>query len=98
MNGGVTPSRVCTCASGGVVVLGGGGGEGPGPGPGAVAQAAMNAARLMAAVVFTLGAKRDSADDLTEAMNNPSSDPKAGGRDRIGARESSPPLEAGLYV
>lgn len=31
-------------------------------------------------------------------MNNPLSDPKAGGRDRIGARESSPPLEAGLYV
>ncbi|MGD9968485.1 MAG: 16S rRNA (cytidine(1402)-2'-O)-methyltransferase [Hyphomonadaceae bacterium] len=31
-------------------------------------------------------------------MSNPSSDPKESGRDRIGARESSPPLEAGLYV
>ncbi len=36
-------------------------------------------------------------------MSNPSSDPEnrgpeTGGRDRIGAREPSPPLEAGLYV
>ncbi|MGQ0531628.1 MAG: 16S rRNA (cytidine(1402)-2'-O)-methyltransferase [Caulobacteraceae bacterium] len=31
-------------------------------------------------------------------MSNPSSDPRQSGRDRIGARESSPPLEAGLYV
>jgi 16S rRNA (cytidine1402-2'-O)-methyltransferase len=31
-------------------------------------------------------------------MSNPSSDPKESGRDRMGARESSPPLEAGLYV
>ncbi|WP_083197284.1 16S rRNA (cytidine(1402)-2'-O)-methyltransferase [Candidatus Viadribacter manganicus] len=31
-------------------------------------------------------------------MNNPSSDPEMNARDRIGARESSPPLEAGLYV
>jgi len=31
-------------------------------------------------------------------MNNPSSDPQDDGRDPIGARESSPPLETGLYV
>ncbi|MGE0742987.1 MAG: 16S rRNA (cytidine(1402)-2'-O)-methyltransferase [Hyphomonadaceae bacterium] len=31
-------------------------------------------------------------------MSNPSSDPGENARDRIGARESSPPLEAGLYV
>lgn len=31
-------------------------------------------------------------------MSNPSSDPTENARDRIGARESSPPLEAGLYV
>jgi len=58
----------------------------------------MKAARLMAAAVFTLGAASVRADDLAEAMSNPSSDPKESGRDRIGARESSPPLEAGLYV
>jgi 16S rRNA (cytidine1402-2'-O)-methyltransferase len=63
-----------------------------------VAQAAIKAAKLIAAVVFRLGAASDRADDLAEAMNNPSSDPRTGGRDRIGARESSPPLEAGLYV
>jgi len=78
--------------------------DGPagGTGPG-VAQAAIKAARLNAAVVFKLGAKRLRADDLTdsfvlEAMSNPSSDPDGAARDRIGARESSPPLEAGLYV
>jgi 16S rRNA (cytidine1402-2'-O)-methyltransferase len=63
-----------------------------------VAQAAMKAAKLIAAAVFTLGAASVRADDLAEAMNNPSSDPKESGRDRMGARESSPPLEAGLYV
>ncbi|MEZ5994263.1 MAG: 16S rRNA (cytidine(1402)-2'-O)-methyltransferase [Hyphomonadaceae bacterium] len=31
-------------------------------------------------------------------MSNPSSDPREIGRERIGARESSPPLEPGLYV
>ncbi|MGD9981674.1 MAG: 16S rRNA (cytidine(1402)-2'-O)-methyltransferase [Hyphomonadaceae bacterium] len=31
-------------------------------------------------------------------MSNPSTDPKESGRDRMSARESSPPLEAGLYV
>lgn len=31
-------------------------------------------------------------------MNNPSSNPEKNARDRIGARESSPPPEAGLYV
>jgi 16S rRNA (cytidine1402-2'-O)-methyltransferase len=96
MKGGVTPSRVWTCWSG--VVAGPGGGVTEGPGAGAVAQAAIKAARLIAAVVFTLGAATVRADDLAEAMSKPSSDPKESGRDRIGARESSPPLEAGLYV
>jgi len=62
------------------------------------AQAAMNAAKLMAAAVFTLGAREPRGDDLADAMNNPSSDPNENGRDRIGARQPSPPLEAGLYV
>lgn len=76
-------------------------GLGPGPGgvlEGAVAHAAMKAARLIAAAVFTLGARPKPSDDLPDAMNNPSSDPNEIARDRIGARESSPPLEAGLYV
>lgn len=95
MKGGVTPSRDWTWASGGVT--------GPGPGPGgvlvgAVAQAAMKAAKLSAAAVLTLGARPKRSDDLAEAMNNPSSDPNEIARDRIGARESSPPPEAGLYV
>jgi 16S rRNA (cytidine1402-2'-O)-methyltransferase len=97
MKGGVTPSRVCTCWSG--VVEGpvtGAGAEGPGPVD--VAQAAIKAAKLIAAVVLRLGAASVRADDLAEAMNNPSSDPKESGRDRTGARESSPPLETGLYV
>lgn len=80
------------------MVAGPGGGGVEGPGVGAVAHAAIKAAKLNATVVFALGAASVRADDLAEAMNNPSSDPKAGGRDRIGARESSPPLEAGLYV
>jgi len=58
----------------------------------------MRAAKLIAAVVFTLGAASVRADDLAEAMSNPLTDPKESGRDRMGARESSPPLEAGLYV
>ena len=69
-----------------------------GPGVGAVAQAAIKAAKLIATVVFRLGAASGRADDLAEAMNNPSSNPEQNARDRIGARESSPPLEAGLYV
>jgi 16S rRNA (cytidine1402-2'-O)-methyltransferase len=96
MKGGVTPSRVWTCWSG--VVDGPGGGGADGPGLGVVAHAAIKAAKLNATAVFALGAASVRADDLAEAMNNPSSDPKTGGRDRIGARESSPPLEAGLYV
>jgi 16S rRNA (cytidine1402-2'-O)-methyltransferase len=63
-----------------------------------VAQAAINAAKLMAAVVFRLGALGLAPDDLAEAMSNPSSDPKEIGRDRIGARLTSPPPEPGLYV
>ncbi len=70
------------------------GGGGVGLGAGAVAQAAINAAKLSAAPVFTLGASLFRADDLAELMSN--SDPSA--PDRIGAREGSPPLEAGLYV
>ena len=98
MNGGVTPSAVCTCWSGGVVTGPGPGfGPGPGPGPGAVAQAAIKAAKLIATVVFTLGAASLRADDLAAVMKNPSSNSE-NSRDRIGARESSPPLEAGLYV
>ena len=63
----------------------------------------MRAARLSAAPVFRLGVEPARADDRGEAMSNPSSDPEnrgpeTGGRDRIGAREPSPPPEAGLYV
>lgn len=71
-------------------------GVGAGPGVGEVAHAAIKAAKLSAAVVFTLGEASVRADDLAAAMSNLSSDPNA--RDRIGARESSPPPEAGLYV
>ncbi len=67
-------------------------------GLGAVAQAAMNAARLIAAAVFRLGIGVGRVDDGREAMSNPSSDPKMDARDRIGARVPSPPPEAGLYV
>lgn len=70
-------------------------------GEGAVAHAAMKAAKLRAAAVFTLGKGAGRVDDGREAMSNPSSDPKSiasEARDRIGARESSPPPEAGLYV
>lgn len=97
MNGGVTPSAVCTGWSGVVTGPGPGGGV-VGPGLGAVAQAAIKAAKLTATVVFRLGAASGRADDLAEAMNNPSSNPEKNARERIGARESSPPLEAGLYV
>src|SRR5262245_53261743 len=97
MKGGVTPSRVCTCASGGATGPGPGGGGTLGP-LGAVAQAAMNAARLIAAAVFTLGCKRGRGDDFAEAMNKPSTDPQDGAADRIGAANPSPPLEPGLYV
>jgi 16S rRNA (cytidine1402-2'-O)-methyltransferase len=96
MKGGVTPSRVWTCASGGTTGPGPGGGGVAGPG--AVAQAAIRAARLTAAAVFTLGAASGRGDDFAEAMNNPSSDPQDGASERIGAREASPPLEPGLYV
>jgi 16S rRNA (cytidine1402-2'-O)-methyltransferase len=97
MNGGVTPSLVWTWVSGGVVVTGPGGGV-TGSGPGAVTQAAIKAAKLIATVVFTLGAASGRADDLAAAMDNPLSNPGRNARDRIGARESSPPPEAGLYV
>lgn len=96
MKGGVTPSRDCTCASGGAVgpVVGGGLGPTTGPGDGAVAQAAMKAAKLIAAVVFRLGVASVRADDLAEAMDIPENS----NADRIGARQPSPPLETGLYV
>lgn len=68
------------------------GGDGAGP-DGAVAQAAMKAAKLTAAPVFQLGASGVRDDDLLD-MN----DPETTGPDRIGARQASPPLEAGLYV
>jgi 16S rRNA (cytidine1402-2'-O)-methyltransferase len=102
MKGGVTPSRVLTCASGGAAGVGAGA-EGPGPGAegpgaGAVAQAAIKAAKLIAMLVFTLGVESVRPDDLAEAMKTPSSDPDEFARDPIGARQSSPPLEAGLYV
>jgi 16S rRNA (cytidine1402-2'-O)-methyltransferase len=58
----------------------------------------MKAAKLIAAAVFRLGMDSGRVDDGREAMSNPSSDPKEDARDRIGARESSPPPEAGLYV
>lgn len=73
-------------------------GPGPGPGAGGVAQAAMIAARESAAAVFRFEMAGGRADDWREAMSNPSSDPGDVGRDRIGARPASPPLEAGLYV
>lgn len=63
-----------------------------------MAHAAIRAAKLTATVVFTLGAASVRADDLASAMKNPSSNPGKTARDRIGAREASPPLEAGLYV
>lgn len=63
-----------------------------------MAQAAISAAKLIAAVVFRLGALSLAPDDLAEAMSNPSSDPNEIGRDRIGARLTSPPPEPGLYV
>lgn len=97
MKGGVTPSRVCTWASGGAAGPGGGNGEGPGA-VGVVAQAAIKAASDSAAVVFTLGASAERADDRVVAMTNPSSDPEQGGREPIGARDPSPPPEPGLYV
>src|SRR6185295_12423195 len=104
MKGGVTPSWVCTV----VPVGGGGGGSGPpgdgvGEGRGAVAHAAMSAAKLSAAPSFsleTLGGFSAVADDCFSAMNDPSSKSPSDqiAADRIGAREASPPLEAGLYV
>lgn len=69
---------------------------------GAVAQAAMNAAKLNAAPnlsLETLGVRFANADDCFSAMNDPSSkSPVQVAADRIGAREGSPPLETGLYV
>src|SRR5262245_17967114 len=53
----------------------------------------MKAARLTAAPVFQLGARRARDDDLLTM-----SDPDESAPDRIGARQSSPPLETGLYV
>jgi 16S rRNA (cytidine1402-2'-O)-methyltransferase len=65
----------------------------------------MNAAKDKAAPVFRLGVTRGRADDCPALlndppMNDPSSDRVSGqiGRDPIGARESSPPPEPGLYV
>lgn len=75
-------------------MTGPGPGEGAGPGAGAVAQAAIKAAKLMAAAVFTLGALSVRDDDLLKAMSNPEDFTPEG----IGARQPSPPLEAGLYV
>lgn len=69
------------------------GAVGPGGGAGAVAHAAITAARETAAPVFQLGASRVRDDDL-QTMSNP----ETVGPDRIGARQLSPPLEAGLYV
>lgn len=106
MKGGVTPSRLCTCASGG-----GRGAIGPVCGPvvvgagGWVAQAAKDAASNAPASVFALGIASVRVDDWRQAMSNPSSDPAPEAAapeqieaDRIGVRESSPPPEAGLYV
>jgi 16S rRNA (cytidine1402-2'-O)-methyltransferase len=53
----------------------------------------MKAARLITAPVFKLGASRACDDDL-KVM----SIPEEAAPDRIGARQPSPPLEAGLYV
>ncbi len=83
--------------SGGGVGSGVGVGEGGGGGlgtVGVVAQAAIKAARLTAAYVLMLGANRVRADDLSDDMKNPDQS----GPNRIGARQPSPPLEAGLYV
>ncbi len=64
-----------------------------GAGAGAVAQAAIKAARLTIAPVFKLGASPARDDDL-QTMSIPGESAP----DRIGARQPSPPLEAGLYV
>jgi len=53
----------------------------------------MKAAKLTAAPVFQLGANAVRDDDLLDMDI-----PEATGPDRIGARQPSPPLEAGLYV
>ncbi len=63
----------------------------------------MSAAKLSAAPSFsleTLGGFSAVADDCFSAMNDPSSKSPSNqsAADRIGAREASPPLEAGLYV
>lgn len=63
-----------------------------------MAQAAINAAKLNAAPSFsleTLGAPAIGDDDCRSVMTNPSD---SSGRDRIGARPTSPPPETGLYV
>src|SRR5689334_6169993 len=107
MKGGVTPSCVSTLvpevAGGGGGGARPGGGVGDGPCVGAVAHAAMNAARLSAAPSLSLETLGDFiavADDCFSAMNDPSSKSPSTpiAADRIGAREASPPLEAGLYV
>src|SRR5687768_10791828 len=97
MKGGVTPSRVCTCAAGGATGPAGPGGGGVAA-SGVLAHAAISAARETAAAVFTLGVASGRGDDFAEAMNKPSSDPQDGAADRIGAGRASPPLEPGLYV
>ena len=58
----------------------------------------MKAAKESAAQALRLGARLGRADDRSELMSHPSSDPDRSGRDGIGAREPSPPLEPGLYV
>ena len=75
-----------------------GGSDGPviggGVTDGDVAHAAIKAAKLTAAHVLMLGANRVRADDPEPDMTNPENS----GPNRIGARQSSPQLEAGLYV
>lgn len=63
-----------------------------------MAQAAISATKESAAPVLALGEKRPRADDRKDVMSKPSSETPQSGRDRIGARESSPPPDPGLYV
>ena len=66
-----------------------------------VAQAAARAATLKAAASrarVKLGARAGADDDCFDMSNSSSEPGEQSGRDRIGARQPSPPLETGLYV
>src|SRR5262245_46395291 len=96
MNGGVTPSRVCTCAEGGAD--GGGGREDC---VDSVAQAASSATIASAAPDFSaaaLGAALARDDDRGKSMADPLPPARSSAPDPKSGRGPSPPLEPGLYV